>query len=405
MAKLSFADRLKKKTNNHRVHSLTKNLPVIQKNKIVFYASNDFSDNCLALYEYIVDEGLDKSYDIVWLVRDVKKAEAANKKRIGGKARFVKVKDDRIGIWLYGAQREAMSANLLFFTHSLNWVKVKRPEQTFVNLWHGCGYKGEKIKRDGTKRRAKYFNICTVTGPKYIDVQAKLFETDRDRIISTGYARTDWFLTKKKAAEEYYANLLREANATKCVIWMPTFRQSTLANLADETECGELGLPLLRTKEELERLNRLCAKLEVLLIIKTHNLQSAYAIEDMSNIICIDNNTLDKHEINLYGFIANTDGLLSDYSSVAIDYMLLDKPIGYILADFDEYEKIRGWDMDNVKEYMPGNHIYTFEELAFYLESIASSEDSFKDWRHKVNREVNIDSNNHCKNIIDYLKL
>ncbi len=404
MTQLSLTERLKKKLNRRAVGKLVENLPKIQENKIVFYASNDFSDNCLALYEYMVAKGIDRKYDIVWLVRDVDRAKARNARKPGGRARFVKVKDDRIGIWMHEAQKEAMSARYLFFTHSLNWVKVKRHEQTFVNLWHGCGYKGEKTK-NGKKNKTKYFDICTVTGPKYVEAQAKMFETEKEKIIPTGYARTDWFITEKDNDVQFCESLKKNAKATRIVIWMPTFRQSTLARLDDSTGCGELGLPLAETQTDIARINELCRKRNILLIIKTHNLQKAYSIEDMSNVMCVDNNDLENMDVNLYGFLANTDSLITDYSSVAIDYMLLDKPIGYILDDFDEYEKVRGWDLENVRDYMPGEHIFTLDDLERFLEDIAEGRDPHREWRHRVNAEVNVVSDNHCNNIIEYLKL
>ena len=401
---MSFGDKLKKKMNRRRVRNLSGDLPEIQENKIVFHASNDFSDNCLALYEYMVEIGLDRKYEIVWLVKDVAKCKARNRKKPGGNARFVKSKDDRLNMWLYEAQREAMSANYLFCTHGFGWIRVKRQEQTFVNLWHGCGYKGEKARADG-KEKKQYFDYCTVTGPKYVDIQAKLFGSEKEQMIPTGYARTDWFVTEKEAAGKFCDQLKEDAKASKAVIWMPTFRQSHIARLDDGTKCGELGLPLVETAEELEQINALCSELGILLIIKTHNLQKAYTIEDMSNIRCIDDGYLEEKEVNLYGLMANTDGLISDYSSAAIDYMLLDKPIGYILDDFEEYEKVRGWDIENVKDYMPGDHIYTLTELKQFIEEIAEGADPYREWRNRVNGEVNVEGGNHRKRIVDLLDL
>ena len=62
----------------------------------------------------------------------------------------------------------------------------------------------------------------------------------------------------------------------------------------------------------------------------------------------------------LYELIGISDGLLSDYSSVAVDYLLLDRPLGYVLADYniykekgDLYLKIR-WNICRVrKSIMP----------------------------------------------------
>jgi len=52
---------------------------------------------------------------------------------------------------------------------------------------------------------------------------------------------------------------------------------------------------------------------------------------------------LEKKQIKLYELIGISDGLLSDYSSVAVDYLLLDRPLGYVLADYNIYKEKRGF--------------------------------------------------------------
>ncbi len=39
--------------------------------------------------------------------------------------------------------------------------------------------------------------------------------------------------------------------------------------------------------------------------------------------------------------------LVSDYSSVAIDYLLLDRPLGFTLDDYEAYTESRGWVFDD----------------------------------------------------------
>ena len=59
-----------------------------------------------------------------------------------------------------------------------------------------------------------------------------------------------------------------------------------------------------------------------------------------------------------YELIGISDGLLSDYSSVAVDYLLLDRPLGYVLADYNIYKEKRGFVFEDPLEYMPGEKIY-----------------------------------------------
>ena len=395
MAELTLANKLKKRNNKQKIQNLMADPPAIQQNKILFYASNDFSDNALALYEHMVEVGLDKKYEIVWLVRDVQGCKAKDP----GNAKFVMVKDDKLNMWTWEAQREAMSSGWLFFTHSLNWVKLKRKEQTYVNLWHGCGYKGRR--EDDT--RVTYFDYCLITGKKYIEIQEKFFLCNREKLLATGYPRSDWFRSNKTNSGKYIAKLKESTGADKTVLWMPTYRRGKLGRLDDATTCGNLELPLIETTEELEIANDQCKKLGILIVIKIHNLQKDYSLRDASNIICINDDILERENVNLYEFMAETDGLLTDYSSVATDYMLLDKPIGFILDDFDEYEKVRGWSFDNVKEYMPGDHIYDLNDLEAFMRNISNGIDKNREWRHRASEEMNTRSDNYCKAILKRL--
>lgn len=397
MAEFSFADKLKKKKNRNKVQKLADNPPAIKENKIVFYASNDFSDNALALYEYMVETGLDRKYEIVWLVRDVEGC----RKKDPGNARFIFVKDDRLNMWNWEAQAEAMSARWLFFTHSMNWVKVKRPEQTFVNLWHGCGYKGTKE----AEKRITYFDYCLVTGNGYIDIQADHFSCEKDKVLPIGCPRLDWFKTEKSNAADFCRNLMKQTDSDKIILWMPTFRTSRLERLSDDTAKGNIGLPLIDSEDDFEAVNEQCKANRLLIIIKSHNLQKAYEMKNMTNMVFMDDQYLEQNRVNLYEMIAQSDALISDYSSVAIDYMLLDKPMAYVLDDFDEYGAIRGWSFDNVKNYMPGNHIYSIEDLDKYIQEISAGKDSFADERHKIKNIVHNESDNYRERIINYFEI
>ena len=106
----------------------------------------------------------------------------------------------------------------------------------------------------------------------------------------------------------------------------------------------------------------------------------------------------------MYQFLTLTDALISDYSSVAVDYMLLDKPIAYLLEDFEQYKKVRGFVFEDPLEYMPGYHIYSNEELDRFLSDIHNHKDIYKEKRaHKLSVMHN-QCNNYSKRIWETIK-
>jgi CDP-glycerol glycerophosphotransferase (TagB/SpsB family) len=82
--------------------------------------------------------------------------------------------------------------------------------------------------------------------------------------------------------------------------------------------------------------------------------------------------------------------------------MLVDKPLGYTLDDFDRYEDARGWSFDNVKEYMPGHHIYTQDDLHRFVRDISAGSDPYRHRRAEIIDDVQTYRDGFSKRILEY---
>ena len=126
----------------------------------------------------------------------------------------------------------------------------------------------------------------------------------------------------------------------------------------------------------------------------------------LSNIIYLTNNDLEINNIQLYQLIGITDALLTDYSSVSLDYLLTDKPIGYLLNNFTSFQNGRGFAYHNPLEYMPGEHIYTFQDLIQFINNIAHGIDEYKERRKIVNDYVNKHQDDkNCERVVKYFNI
>lgn len=401
-AKLNIPERIRKKIEREqkaavreRVKALRNDPPEVRKNTVLFVSTEDYSDNPRALYEYMIDHGYNRKYKITWLFEYDENFRELHTHNVRS-----------VRMWNKYEQRtpESLEAVLtseyLFFSHNINWAKIFQPEQHYIELWHGCGYKG----RQPGETRIIHFDKCVTTGPKYAKELTSHYLCEEDQLVALGYPRNDWFHTHKTEAGRYLNSLKQKAGADKAVIWMPTFRKSHVARLETATSIGELGLPLVETQDDLNRLDELCRDKGILLIVKSHTLDadSAASYDGLSNIIHLDNPALRKANVNLYELLAQTDALLTDYSSVAVDYLLLDKPIGFILSDFDEYDKVRGWCYDNVRDYMPGHHIYDRKDMEDFISDVASGKDEYAAARARVRPELQTESDSYCRDILEY---
>ena len=103
--------------------------------------------------------------------------------------------------------------------------------------------------------------------------------------------------------------------------------------------------------------------------------------------------------------MAYVDGLITDYSSIGFDFLLVDKPIGFTLDDYEKYKNSRGFVFENPLEYMPGNHIYSLSDLLEFIKNVAEQKDEYKEDRAKVRSIAHNETEDYCQRIIEYFKI
>lgn len=364
---------------------------------ILFISEPDFSDNAKELYEYYRNEKKYKNYKFVWLTKNnLKKINTTN-------TIFIKSKSKLHTSKTLKAQYYTAKSKIIFFTHSSPFEDIRKKEnQIIINLWHGCGYKNTKKEKQSYIEKYP-FDYALVPGKIFIHTKKIFWGCKKNQILPIGYPRFD--LLKKENNKTYnFSNSIKKNN--KLILWMPTFRNTGNGYYPEEKIEKKFDLPLLNSEEELLELNNLCKENKIVLCIKRHPMQIKYNCEknNYTNIVFIDNNTLVNNEIDLYSLLKYTDSLITDYSSVAIDYLLLDKPIAFTLDDFEEYSKTRGFVFKNPKKYMPGHHIYNFEDMKKYIEDIGNDKDLCKEDRQAIMNEVHNPCDNYCERIVDKIE-
>ena len=110
------------------------------------------------------------------------------------------------------------------------------------------------------------------------------------------------------------------------------------------------------------KLNDLLIKKNELVILKPHPMAVIdKALPELSNILFINEDWLCNSSLTLYELLSLSDSLWTDYSSVAVDYLLLKRPIILIMSDFQSYKSTRGF--TSVAEDIPAVKVYTELEL------------------------------------------
>ena len=113
---------------------------------------------------------------------------------------------------------------------------------------------------------------------------------------------------------------------------------------------------------------------------------------------------LGKSGVKLYEILSDTDALITDYSSIYYDYLLLDKPIGVTLDDFEEYTKKNGFPFENVLDILKGEYIYNKNDLIKFIKNVNQGIDEKRADRQVINNLVNkYQKGNYSEFVLNYL--
>jgi hypothetical protein len=218
------------------------------------------------------------------------------------------------------------------------------PNQTTIQLWHGVGL----------KKMAPHKHI---TYDYFISTSDWTNDTNFKHIFSAkqfldyGYPRNDFLLQDGEdeldllwCDKELYS-LAKNGPYSRTLLYMPTTREYLFNS--DQTQKDAL-LPL-----DLPALNSVLQERNDLLIIKLHPFVIDFFGEDLDTD-SFSNILFHPAQGDIYPILKYTDILISDYSSVVYDFMLLDRPIILFAYDLDQYEQNMGGFLFDYDGYSPG---------------------------------------------------
>lgn len=364
------------------------------KNHVVFTSYPDYSDNSKALSDYLISAGYTKKYRIYWLVSNPKYYQQEYSDKgitfLPSSSIFEDIP--------FSSIRIHVTAKYVFATHFFSIVKPKGlKQQQYIRLWHGCGYKDN----DATKTyNQQFFDVHLVPGDLFVKTKSKFWNLPDNYFLPIGLPRFDWLKYPSGRAKEMYKYF--KGDNMSVVVWMPTFRNSR--GKVHSEDCIK-GFPIMKRKEDWNLLDVVCKKCKVKILIKLHPFQKEYGIDfsALENIQEINNSDFKQRGIEMYEFLSFSDALISDYSSVAIDYLLTDKPIAFTLDDFKTYGETRGFVFENPLQYMPGHHLYNRKDLENFVKDVSMGKDLYKGIRFEMRKAAIFEADNYCQYITDKL--
>lgn len=386
----------------HRVLKLINNLCVkyyktkqIDDFSIVLESEGDCCDNSYALFDYMRKNGYLENYKITWLVNDPSKFTD------GKHVSFVN--KNYTEVLAVNTIKKLCTCKRYIYDHcDLLSPIQKRNGQTITYLCHGyAGFKAPKGKL--SFEADEEFTTGDLPLQGLID-----FHGIKAKKYILGFPRIDYFYNYDENITKIANNIINKDKFTKIVLWMPTFRKAVTDEISEDYFKNETGLPLLAKKKDLVDFNDYLYSINIKIVVKIHHLQanSEFFKLKFNNLQFVTDDDLYLNDIQLYQFIPIFDALITDYSSISTDFMLLEKPIIYILDDLEQYSANRGLYPDNALDLMVGEHVFTVSELKNAIIDVLNGVDKFKDERNNLLLKFHrYQDGCSSKRIVEHLKL
>ncbi|WP_018757160.1 CDP-glycerol glycerophosphotransferase family protein [Paenibacillus terrigena] len=347
---------------------------VKKNNKIAVYGRTKLENNSEAILKYLIENGYNEKYEIVCLLRNYKDYEKYTRKNMKFVSKTFKT--------LY----HLFTSKYIFNSQTLS-VAAFKPlyGQITMNIWHGSPLKalGRMVSKKETMhyptKADTYFLVASVFfKQKYL----QCYNYKEEQYIIGGNPRNDLLFSEKSCLKILG---ISQESYKKVVLFMPTFRNSKELGRNDSNK----EFPLI-TLENIDYVNSFLKENRILCIIKPHPYQDniSFLNSKYSNIVKYNNDDLIRSDINLYELLGQVDALITDYSSVYFDFLILDKPIGFAIEDLSNYNDSRGFTVDNPLDFMPGPKIYDINDFLNFFISL-NKEDQYSLERKRINEIAN----------------
>lgn len=343
-----------------------------KKNRIIFSSTSNlrYNYNSKYLFEYFLEKY--PKLEIKYVLND-KKLRKKLEKEIGNY--FI----DTLSL-----------KNIIYCLRGSVWItsSLETPiggiflnyNRLVIHLGHGVPLKNIGLMEKNISllkkiyyRLIKYnFTYFLSTSNNFVAIWSKFLNISRDKIFINGQPRNDSiFIKKNKFLESNFGIQEREIN----ILYAPTWRQwgETLLFPFEDFESRKLESFLLENK--------------INIFIRVHpsfesKIESKFS--KIKKVHIFDSKVAE----DITEYLSCFDILITDYSSIFIDFLLLDRPIIFLPYDYKEYYEKIGFTID-YQNYTPGEKIYNFEVFLQELKKLLNGNDTYRKNRKKLNNFYN----------------
>ncbi|WP_405267467.1 CDP-glycerol glycerophosphotransferase family protein [Methanobrevibacter sp.] len=228
------------------------------------------------------------------------------------------------------------------------------PKSTVVQLWHAPGASkkfGGSVdigSRDILKRISENTDYLIVTSRNIEDYYSEAFQIPKNKIKALGLPRMDYYFENHdlNSLKSEFCQKYGISQDKKIILYAPTFR--------DEEKYNNVFDFL-----DLEKFNEVLGSEHVLALRLHPKIRNFYKNDISSEGQYIDVSDWESEQ----ELMLISDMLITDYSSIMIEYCILNRPIIFFTYDLDSYlSNERGFYYD-FRKTVPGPIVYSCDEL------------------------------------------
>lgn len=275
------------------------------------------------------------------------------------------------------------SAELIITTHAS--YKPSR-HHIHLHLFHGAPMKtlGVMTLRNGEQiftlpwKNVDYIMSYSETYTTFLNAQM-LSAPWKYKI--TGAPRND-FLFQSDGLSNLSKLLGSAIKGKKIIFYLPTYRGSADTKHGSKNNSNIFGYSEFEAAEFDSFLELNNCKL----IFKPHPHEDEMARNfinqnNLNNVSIFSNEDLSSNNLELYELLNASDVLVTDWSSVFTDFLLLDRPMIFASADLDEYRVGRGFVVEDFENWVPGPTAFNQAKLQVEISKCLKSKDYFSEKR------------------------
>ncbi|MBU3578643.1 CDP-glycerol glycerophosphotransferase family protein [Polynucleobacter sp. 73C-SIWE] len=336
-----------------------------KKNRIIFIRESASGSNSYALWKFATENDR-KVFDLI-LMQNVWTSSLCE---------------------VFQASRLIASAKMLVSTHA-----VHKPTKRHINfhLWHGASIKKLGAMEDRAEEElfkppwekvdhimsysetyTTFLNACMVTDPKKYHI--------------TGAPRND-FLFTSNGIDNLKRIFKNQVGSCRLIFYFPTFRDYYGEKQGDRNYKNIFGFEEFLIDEFDDFLEKEGLKI----ILKPHPHEESLVLEyfknyPLRNLLILSDAALVGHAFDLYEVLNAADLVITDYSSIYDDFLLLNRPVLFAPVDIKSYSQKRGFVIESFEDWVPGPIVFNQTSLQHELVRLLDDSSYYSAERERVKK-------------------